>query len=216
MNVSRGRVYAKVLGGKRKAKRTIWFLDYSVDGRRIRKATRAGSKTEAEALLRATTADIVRMRAGLPPLREERLRDATEDYIKIKKAQGRRSLADISISIGHVRDGLYAFLSFRDLPISKVPAPVADDNPAVEVQHHNGRPPQHPLGRLLNGETFPLPADEVAVEDRPGRLQAEDLFKLERLWQLPVKIFWPSRLMLELGVEPGEIALQEAVRIFQS
>jgi integrase len=114
MNVSRGRVYAKALGGKKKARRTVWFLDYSVDGRRIRKATRAGSKTEAEALLRATTADIDRMRAGLPPLREERLRDAVKEYIKLKKAQGRRSLADIEISIGHVEAHL------GDLFISRI------------------------------------------------------------------------------------------------
>ena len=114
------------------------------------------------------------------------------------------------------RYGLYALLSFHDLPISKVPTLVADDHAAVKVQHHHGRTSQHPPGGLLNGEAFPLPADEVAVEDRPGRLQAEDLFELERLGQLPVKIFRPARLVLKLGVEPGEIVLQEAVCIFQS
>ena len=64
-----------------------------------------------------------------------------------------------------------ALRPLHDLPIAQVSALVADDHPAVEVQHHRGRSAQHPPGRFFDGEAPSLPTDEIAVKDRPDRLE---------------------------------------------
>ena len=71
---------------------------------------------------------------------------------------------------------------------------MADDHLAVEVRHHHGQPAQHPPGRLNDGIAIPLALDEVTVEDRPKRLEREDLFPVEFFRQPMVKV---SRLMLQ-------------------
>lgn len=103
----------------------------------------------------------------------------------------------------------------RDLPVAEIPALVADDQTSFEGQPHRGRPTQHPTCQRFDGEAPTPPAYGTAVQDRPDRLETEGLFELEPLGERPVQILRLTRLALELGVEPGEIGLQETVRFFQ-
>jgi hypothetical protein len=86
---------------------------------------------------------------------------------------------------------------FHDIPITQVLALEANDHPAVKVLEDRRRTSQHPPGGLLDGVALALPADEVAVVDRPGSLDAEDLLELDRLRQWPVEIARPRGLPLE-------------------
>src|SRR4030042_6691395 len=56
----------------------------------------------------------------------------------------------------HSRDALRPL---RALPVTEVPALVADDSSAVEVKHPRGWAAQHPPRRLLDGNAPNLPAD---------------------------------------------------------
>lgn len=96
------------------------------------------------------------------------------------------------------RRGQDTLRALSDLPVAQVPAFIADDHPAVEVQHHRGRTAQHPSRRLLDGKASSLPADEVAVEDRTNSLEAEDLFEQPQLLDQSV---------LECGEGPLDSAL---------
>jgi integrase len=104
--ISAGTVYSKVIGGKKKPKRTVWFLDYYVDGRRVRKASRASSKTEAWQMLKAVTTDLDRMEKGLPQRKDYRLRDVVDEYIAFKEKTGKRSTKRMRIALDHLADHL--------------------------------------------------------------------------------------------------------------
>ena len=75
------------------------------------------------------------------------------------------------------RDGFF----FHDLPIAQVLALEANDRPAVKVLEDRRRPSQHPPGGLLDGVALVLPADAVAVVDRPGSQESGKRFASARL-----------------------------------
>lgn len=96
----------------------------------------------------------------------------------------------------HRRDALGPL---PDLPIVGIPALMADDLPALGVQHHRGWSAKHPAHRFLDDEAPAPPADDIAVEDRPDHLETEDLFQVESFGQLSMEVLGLPGLALELG-----------------
>jgi len=129
------------------------------------------------------------------------------------------SIFPISQRLGRLRpdrrDGRGALGPLRNLPEAEVLALVADDHPAVEVEHHRGRLAHHPPRRLLDSEAPALPTDDVTVENHANGFETEVIFQVKPFEQRLMKVLRLLRFALELRVDLGELTIQEAVGLLQ-
>jgi hypothetical protein len=103
----------------------------------------------------------------------------------------------------------------EDIPKEQVSTVEADNDSSVGVLQNLCRPSPHPQRRVLNSQQPAMPADKIAVVDRPRALQAENLPQVDRLGKRTMEVPGLSRFLGKLLIEPRPEPVQEAVGLLQ-